>query len=230
MRTSAITAALLALSISGTVNANDDFDALLADLSFGDAAMAMEPTGESLTVVQEETLQDLMPLPSGFVMPGMLESTPESKPGNGISVSPDVDVANTAEPAVPQVALMDPIPVRAPGGTIDFEDAFTIQESGKTTAAMVSHLHGSHMASGDCGGCNDFGHGAVCRPRNPVHLPSSTLYQYFRSHPCYTNVWDGYGIYCGSHHKHLHGECDCFKNKGHGCCGNQEKCDAAGCR
>lgn len=222
MRTSAITAAILALSISGTVNANDDFSALLADLSFGDAPTAAEPTRESLTVVQEETLQDLMPLPSGFVMPGMLESTTD--------VSQDVAERNSVEQPAPQVALMDPIPTRVPVGAIDFQEAFKIQDSTNNTATMVSHLHGSNIETGDCGGCSDYGHGAVCRPRNPVHLPSSTLHQYFRSHPCYTNVWDGYGIYCGSHHKHLHGECDCFKNKGHGCCDNQGKCDATGCR
>jgi hypothetical protein len=214
MRTSAITAAALVLSImSGAVNANDDFSALLADLSFGDAPAVIEPTGESLTVVQEETLQDLMPLPGGLSMPGMLESTPDEQPSAAVAVN---------QPA-PQVALMDPVPATVPMSKIDLDAAFAIQETASVPAQSVGHLmHANECESGACGG---YEAEAYCRPRGMVNLPSSTFHQYFRSHPCYTNVWDGYGIYCGPHHKHLHGECDCFKKSGCGACGGHGQCD-----
>jgi len=134
-----------------------------------------------------------------------------------------------ASPPAPKVALMDPIPAKSPEGAVDLEAAFTLQESVATPAASVGHVlhHGNQCETG-------FEMGTVCRPRGMVRLPSSTFHQYFRSHPCYTNVWDGYGIYCGCHHKHLHGECDCFKQKGHGCgscagnCDGHAKCDGCG--
>lgn len=219
MRTSAITAAVLALSVTaGALYANDDFSALLADLSFGDAPTLDSPPGESLTVVQEQTLQDLEPVPVGLMMPGMLESTPHvgSNPG-----PQDSDLAAIQSP-VPQVALMDPVPTQVQTPVIDFDAAFVLQEVPPVPVRTVGH----HGNQGDCNDCGTQGMMVgVCRPRNPVQLPASTLYQYFRSHPCYTNVWDGYGINCGSHHKHLHGECDCFKNSGHGdCC--DSKCDS----
>jgi len=220
MRTSVITAAVLALSITAsTVNANDDFSALLADLSFGDAPTVNEPSTESLTVVQEETLQDLMPLPAGLSMPGMLESSP----------APEAAVATEAErvaqPA-PQVALMDPVPDSVPMATIDLDAAISLQETASVPVQSVGHLmHGRECESCACVGCETE---AYCRPRGVVNLPSSTFHQYFRSHPCYTNVWDGYGIYCGPHHKHLHGECDCFKHSGCGACDTHGKCDGCG--
>ena len=214
MRTSPITAAALALSImGGTVNANDDFSALLADLSFGDTQSVNEPAGESLTIVQEETLQDLMPLPGGMSWPGMLESTPDDQPSATVAA---------AQPA-PLVALMDPVPATVPAATIDLDAAFALQETASVTAQSVGHLtHANQCESGACGGRETE---AYCRPRGMVNLPSSTFHQYFRSHPCYTNVWDGYGIHCGPHHKHLHGECDCFKQSGSGTCGGHGQCD-----
>ena len=223
MRTPAITAAILALSITGTVNASDDFAALLADLSFGDVptevSVENEPAEESLTVVQEETLQDLMPMPTGLTMPGMLESSPESS-------TEEVARDEPAVQPVPQVALMDPIPANVPVETIDFAAAFALEAPAATPATSVGHpLLGGNCDSGHCGGDMGFGHGRICRPRTPVRLPSSCFHQYWRSHPCYTNVWDGYGIYCGSHHKHLHGECDCFNKSGHGICNGGANCD-----
>ena len=223
MRTSAITAAILALSITGTVNASDDFAALLADLSFGDVptdvSVENEPVEESLTVVQEETLQDLMPMTTGLTMPGMLESSPEASSEKVARVEP-------AEQPGPQVALMDPIPADVPVKTIDFAAAFALEAPAETPATSVGHpLLGGNCDSGHCGGDMGFDHGRICRPRTPVRLPSSCFHQYWRSHPCYTNVWDGYGIYCGSHHKHLHGECDCFNKSGHGICNGGTNCD-----
>ncbi|MDA8744201.1 hypothetical protein N9N28_06165 [Rubripirellula amarantea] len=78
----------------------------------------------------------------------------------------------------------------------------------------------------------------VCMPRREVNLPQSSLREYFRSNRCYTNVWDGYSQECGSHHKHIHGTCDCHIKKdrksclGGGGCGEilpAQPCGQAGC-
>ncbi len=219
MRTSAITAAVLALSImAGTVNANDDFSALLADLSFGDAPSLSEPSTESLTVVQEETLQDLMPLPAGMSMPGMLESTPTApecrcrrRHASARSSSRADGSRSCFGSSVRRLTWMPPLQSRKPRPY--------------PPRRLAICMHGNNCETGACGGYETT---AYCRPRGMVNLPSSTFHQYFRSHPCYTNVWDGYGIYCGSHHKHLHGECDCFKQSGCGACDGHGKCDGCG--
>ena len=73
MRTSAFSAAILTLAtFASSVSANDDFSALLADLSFGDAPSLSEP----LAVAEEDTVADLKPVPTGITMPGMVEMTP----------------------------------------------------------------------------------------------------------------------------------------------------------
>ncbi len=223
MRTSAITATVLALStLTGVAIANDDFSALLADLSFGDAPSLNQPANESLSVVKEETLKELEPVPAGMLMPGMIEAAPAEAPTLAmptVEEKPEI-VDLFADLPEPQVALMDPVPATEPASdSIDMEAAFALQESAATPAKSVGHLRAlSHGC--ETGHCDS---GVQCRPRQPVRLPTSSFYQYWNSHPCYTNVWDGYGIYCGCHHKHLHGECDCFKNKG---CGTCDNCDS----
>lgn len=181
------------------------------------------PAEESLTVVQEETLQDLLPLPAGMSMPGMLESAP----GPAAVFTPAgpqvVAQESSAEQPAPQVALMDPIAAPVPVQRIDLDAAFALQDVAATSAKTVGHHYSNGCETGDCGVS---GHEVYCRPRGTVNLPSSTLREYFRSHPCYTNVWDGYGVHCGPHHKHLHGECDCFKHSGHGNCDCHGNCDS----
>jgi hypothetical protein len=233
MRKSALSAAILALSIAVPLYAHDDFDALLADLSFGEVTPQNGPAKESLKVIEDETLRDLFPMPAGMSTPGMLESSPD--PESVVSSASTIAREPQVMPApAPQVALMDPIVNEVPVKTIDFGTAFTLDSGLSAPVTTVGHHPQQACETGDCasGNCGDGYHHAgsgVCRPRGTVNLPSSTLYEYFRSHPCYTNVWDGYGIYCGSHHKHLHGECDCFKNSGRGC-SNGKNCDTCGSR
>jgi hypothetical protein len=140
--------------------------------------------------------------------------------------------------SAPQVALQDPIPTSIPesSGEINLDAAFALQEIQAAKTDVSSRAVGHPINSCDVQSCDsEF----TCTPHVKPILPSSSLYQYFRSDKCYTHVWDGYRRNCGANHKHLHGECDCFtkssKGKscnsvlGHGCdrngCGS---CDA-GC-
>ena len=198
MRQLAFTASVVALAtLANSASATDDFAALLADLSFGDA-----PTlEESLEKVEEVKVAELKPAPTGFNMPEMVESAPS------VELVP-------AEPAkAPQVALQDPIPESTPL-QIDLEAAFALQDAGLSEPSVPAQTVGFEQASCLGDSCDT---GIVCRPHVPPCLPSSTLSQYFRSHPCYSNVWDGYQSNCGPHHKHLHGECGCFNGKHSGC-------------
>ncbi|MGI9472383.1 MAG: hypothetical protein ACR2NZ_12660 [Rubripirellula sp.] len=202
MRTSAFTASVFALAtLANSVSANDDFSALLADLSFGDAPTLEEP----LAQVQEIKVAELKPVPTGFSMPEMVEGTP---PAQVVSAKP---------PAAPQVALQDPIPESKPTPQIDLEAAFALQDPGFTEPSLQAQTVGFGQSSCLGDSCD---HGVVCRPHMRPNLPTSTFLQYFRSHPCYSNVWDGYRYECGPHHKHLHGECNCLNGSctGHGNC------------
>lgn len=209
MRTSALSVAILA---AATVTANlsiaDDFSALLADLSFGDAPSIDQPLSVAKTTAPEELkdvegakpLAQVKPVPEiGFSMPGMIES----------------EDPKVAEP--PQVALKDPIPATQPeaSANVDFDAIFALQDIKAAQTDIPTQAVGHHQNHYD----HNFGCDATfnCRPHVKPALPSSTFYQYFRSNPCYTNVWDGYRYRCGDHHKHLHGECDCFKDSKHGC-------------
>jgi hypothetical protein len=238
MRTSAIAAALVALfTLANLLSAEDDFSALLADLSFGDSPTLSEPENSPLTVTDNQPAPSFQPAPTGMLMPGMADTKPISEPTPEPAVAPEVE-------ATPRVALQDPVPAVTAEipDQVDLDAAFALQamQSANTTipSQVVGHVHSGCAQSGcdghdQCGcgygGCGNGGCGhndteVVCRPRNPVNLPHSSLRQYFRSNPCYTNVWDGYRQHCGDHHKHLHGECDCFKQKSRGgACGCQSQ-------
>jgi hypothetical protein len=162
----------------------------------------------------------------------MLESNSEPQAATSSEPAQAIEREQSSEQMpVPQVALMEPIPSNTPMTTIDFGSVFEVERTSTAPVKTVGH-HPHHQAceTGDCGAGHFDAGASICRPRGTVNLPSSSFYEYFRSHPCYTNVWDGYGINCGSHHQHLHGECDCFKNSGHGKCSGGSGCDACGGR
>ncbi len=225
MRTSAFTAAILTLStIATSVSANEDFSALLADLSFGDAPTLNEP----LAVAEEDTIANLKPVPTGITMPEMVESTPSSSSQHPRMTRPSPQPCRKRKRRLRSLCKIL-FPRRRP--TFRNRSTLTpplhLQDVQPTVTAVpsqaVSHIFDSCTSEG----CDA---GIVCRPRTTPNLPKSTLLQYFRSNACYTNVWDGYNQDCGSHHKHLHGECDCFNKSGkHGCGhGGCESCDS-GC-
>lgn len=210
MRISNFTATILTVvALSTPAAADDDFSALLADLSFGDAPSL----NQSLAVAESKTAESLQPVPTGMVMPEMVEAAPqEEKP---------------APQSPSKVALQDPVPapISVSSDPIDLEAAFAMQDlQSDVPAQTVGHLFGI----GDDENCDEC---ITCTPRQKVRLPSSTLREYFRSSTCYTNVWDGYTTRCPSSMSHLRGECDCFKEKKKFGChlGSGNSCDRGGC-
>lgn len=220
MRKISMTGAALALVLTASsVSAKNDFEALLGDLTFGEA-----PT-ENLTldVAAQNAAETLKPAPAksrGFTLPDALETKLE--PANE-----------------PIVALKDPIPATQPAQidtpSVDFETMFKQQDAtdsalaSEVTPVLVGHkLHARDVECCDTESCDDV---IVCRPREVPSLPTSTILEYFRSNTCHTHIWDGYEQecrqYCGDHHKHIHGECDCFNKKGKGfSCHSRRNCDA----
>jgi hypothetical protein len=207
MRTSAFATAILALTIlPACVVAEDDFSALLADLSFGNTPSLGQTAKESLTPASEAPVTDLQPAPEGLVMPQIKTNDPPLAPQR---------IALQDVQAPPRVALQPPIAsgTPAPQGQAELDAAIALDALRSPTTAVSAQAAG-HVATACESEACDMEPEITCRPWNPVRLPSSSLAQYFRSNPCYTNVWDGYQRHCGSSHKHLHGECDCFKNDG----------------
>lgn len=217
MRTTAFTLAFLTVaSVAFQVNAQDDFSALLADLSFSDLPELSEP----LEVAVSEPAESLKPAPE-LVMPANKPVESKAVPSKAV--------------AAPQVALQDPIPVTQPEPVdvqIDMEAAFALQEIGGSApvaAQSVGHLlHRQNSQACDCANENIM----TCTPHVKPSLPSSTLYQYFRSNKCHTNVWDGYRQPCGAARRHVDGRCDCFSKGQIGCstgqCSDCVSCDG-GC-
>ncbi|QDT02458.1 hypothetical protein K227x_08350 [Rubripirellula lacrimiformis] len=242
MRFSAHALALAALAIFANVSsAKNDFDALLADLSFGgtpspsiaapqdfssayDQGLSLSgPAGLSLAA--NDAMMELRPVPDGLTMP---------------ETGPAQARASLQDP----IATVDPQAAKNAAERVDLNAAFALQEMnspGKhvpTYAVGFGHQHGAAgcdgcgCASGACdqisscgngacghascgqGGCG-MGHQAArpCVPRTAPNLPTSSLRQYFMSQKCNTNVWDGYQRPCPACHKHTHGTCDCFKNR-----------------
>lgn len=225
MRRSAFSLAAVALAFTTSVASADDFSALLADLSFGDEPALNAP----MSVAASKSTDELKPAPTGFVLPE-LDSVPSS------------------------VSLQDPVPVATiDSDQVDLDAAFSVQEmesAGDSVPAQSVGFpnHGCAAGQTDCAaghaGCAsdqascDCESVTICRPRTQAVLPSSTLYQYFRSNKCYTNVWDGYRHECPKCHSHIHGECDCFskkRNHGNDCgvilpapaCNDCRRCDSS---
>jgi hypothetical protein len=195
MYKSTIAWAILATVLTQAARA-DDFSALLADLSFGDAAAqrlqpAHEPEQHFRSVQSDLTMPDL-DLPPVSLRPQASLQQP-------ISTSPPSPATTTTSEQ------------------IDLDAAFAAQESraGVRSQTVGHQFHGSgQQYHGNCpGGCAD---DMACTPHTAPNLPSSTFYQYFRSNKCNSHVWDGYRQPCRSSNAHLNGSCDCF-NKCRSC-------------
>lgn len=202
MRNHAIKATLLAFLFSvGTGYAENVTDAFLNDLSFGAAPETDESSEESLSVLREGQMGLLTPVVDSSVVFDVRDD-------RGV-----VSVLTPRDQAVielaPRVELMKPLPTPVPR-IVPTQTKTVLSESLESvTASVVGYRH-NHNDCVEAPAVEQYE--VYCRPRESVQLPTSSLYEYFRSHPCYTNVWEGYGIHCGSHHKHLHGECECFQN------------------
>jgi hypothetical protein len=205
MRTSAFAVAIVvAANLVSSVSAEDDFSALLADLTFTDPPAAARP----LAAVPEETLQELRSVPAIQLPP----TVPSKIDVFEMLENGDLDTGLSG----PQVALQDPVPSQPPAAPlVDLDAVFALQAPPAELSGKVVG-HRLHPLSTDCQSCSQpsacVESGIVCRPRTAVQLPTSSLRQYFRSDPCYTNLWDGYHRKC-SHHEHIHGICDCFNQR-----------------
>lgn len=237
MRTSAVAVAIVVFStVVYSVNAEDDFSALLADLTFTDAPGVAEP----LSKAAAEPIEELKPVPE-FAMPA---TAPAMVDLSKILETADLENRDLEQPAeletemnvsAPRIALQDPVPNKQPaiskspsstGQHFDLNEAFALQAPSPAVPSRVVGHQGVQTSHSACGGCDQSvgcGNGMVCRPHSSVNLPTSTLLQYFRSNPCYTNVWDGYQRKC-VHHTHLHGTCDCFRRNCHDECGEVLEC------
>ncbi len=253
MRTITLSGTVCGLALAITsVSVGNDFDALLRDLSFGDA-----PAIEQSPAQLSQTQQSPAPSPSSAFnaeaddIAAIFEPTeaefamPVSKKIPAISASTALDALD--EPvATPQLEAVGP-----PQPKVNFNELFTSQDIAPTDAAvtpivpnvapmvdpipmpMVNPMAMAGPMAGSAGccdngcgprdGCNG---GLVCRPHVKPNLPSSTFLQYFRSNRCYSNVWDGYRQKCGLGHHHLHGTCDCYDPNREGCLGVKR----AGCQ
>jgi len=221
MRIQALTLLILATLVS-TATANDEIKRLLADLSFGDA-MTTSDAATSVTETAKSASQPVAPLSlekvamekaptvSNFAtLPAFSELVAA---GPGLQLPPE---------SAPKAVLKEPVPNAAPLTDTKVSQAAEVSSPKVAWVQPVETKSVGHRNHSSACAPHGYETGIVCRPRVSPRLPTSTFLQYFRGNPCYSNVWDGYRFDCGSHHSHLHGECDCFKGKNSGC----ESCDS----
>ncbi|MEO1615952.1 MAG: hypothetical protein AAFV88_08900 [Planctomycetota bacterium] len=171
------------ISVAGPAHAKYDFDALLADVTFGQEATAPPAAGAAGGLVGTDSAPLAMP---AAAPPAMSEQLP-------VPPAPAAAASPTANPhmngaAQPMAAPMQPM------------------------AAPSQPMHGmpSHVSAAPCGdGCSDCGSCASgkcggngclgeahCQPYMPPQLPTSTFYQYWRTNSCNVNVWNGFRNRC----------------------------------
>jgi len=241
MRIQALSVLILATLVS-SATANDEIKRLLADLSFGDAivddkadslSQRTKPASQPVAAPAMEKPAIGKPAIEKPVIEKPVIEKPvieASKPASSIAALPAFSELVAAGPGLqlppepepePKAVLAEPVPVTVPLMEIDLlkaadADLPSVVSIQPVETKSVGHRH--HNSA-----CEPYGYerGIVCMPRVSPNLPTSTFLQYFRGNPCYTNVWDGYRYDCGSHHAHIHGECDCFKRGNSGC----ESCD-----
>jgi hypothetical protein len=215
MRTQALTLLVL-VSLVNSASANDEINRLLADLSFGDTM-----TADSSSSVSEKSQTDPI-LAKTLEVEKVVSATKFSNlPAFSELIATEPGLVLPHEPA-PTAVLENPVPNVESLADVD---VLEVEAASPPKAVFVQpvetksigHRHHSQVCSPRV-----YETGVVCRPRVTPNLPTSTFLQYFRGNPCYSNAWDGYRYDCGSHHAHLHGECDCFKGKNAGC----DSCDS----
>ncbi|MCC9599570.1 hypothetical protein LOC67_03280 [Stieleria sp. JC731] len=214
-------AALVASSVLAGTQASarqTDFDALLAEVEFGDpsGAPAVPAVPQQAPAVEAGAQSAL-----GLELPA--EPLPE--------IPATAPVAETAAPVEASALTNVPAPIPAPAPIVDSVAAEPCQSCGDNYASACGCNNGCN------GGCklgnklsNRFQEGS-CMPYMPPQMPTSTFYQYWRSNACNTNVWDGYRNRCnGKIDMSIH------RDKAHGCdtcsgampanwCDLQQSCD-----
>jgi hypothetical protein len=218
--------------------AQNDFDLLLSELSFGEAQTppdepqpddgGAEATSQQTAGDRADDTPQAAPTESAAPAP-RTESTPQfgsvppappapaplrnrgaqsRRESQAPASPPESEPVQAARPLRFNGSPAIPEPVRVPEPEAEASRADVDFE-----AVFAGHA-GPHTdavlrGGGDCGGRCGTHHG-------PALPPPSTFLQYFRSQPCYAGVWAGYQheyqMRCQSR-EHLHGTCDCFKPK-----------------
>lgn len=154
------------VAVSGQVQAKNDFDALLADVSFGGVAAQVEEAASP-------SASDAGQLPTALVDP--VADAPMPMPETAADAIPAPAVVDL--PPAPADAPVDAISAAACGGQCG-------QQCGNSCGRSCG-LKGRKLIT----------HG-YCQPYTPPRLPTSTFYQYWRSNACNVNVWDGFRNHC----------------------------------
>lgn len=179
MRISNCRLALLAMvaalfTVSGNASADQNFNALLADVSFGQNAtspavkLTGKPTAPTPLVMPQVTGTEDLPVPPA----------PAAVAEPALQGAPAAPVAAASQPhAQPSPAAV------APGMPLHVSPAPYTDACSACNPCKKKHFE-------SC-----FGE-ARCQPYTPPQIPVSTFYQYWRTNSCNVNVWNGFRNRC----------------------------------
>ena len=228
-------ATVICFLVGFTQASADDFSALLAELSFG-ARPAAASAAPNLGVAPNRVAGVLRPAPNSFDLPGLPQASLQGPVARGQASSSasklNLGAASALQEMNRQSGNVSANSVghlfsrgRGHSGDCDTCDAPRIAKRPCATGCgeiLDAPGQCQSCAPGSCFGKHKEEVPSVCVPRQEVRLPSSTMYQYFRSNRCHTNVWAGYSQECGKNHQCLHGTCDCHSKKKPSCQGGCE--------
>ncbi|MEM0927545.1 MAG: hypothetical protein AAGJ83_15980, partial [Planctomycetota bacterium] len=168
----AMVAALFA--ISGNASADHDFNALLADVSFGQdattpaAKLTGKPTSTTALVMPQASAAEDLPVP----------------PAPSAVTAPVTENAPAAPMAAATQPHIHPAPAAvSPGMPLHVSPAPYTDACSQCNPCKKKHFE-------SC-----FGE-ARCQPYTTPQLPVSTFYQYWRTNACNVNVWNGFRNRC----------------------------------
>lgn len=201
------------ITMAGQTQADYDFDALLADVDFGQAAADVEeavtPSASDAVGIAAE------PLPAQPLTDATeLIATPATQ---AVEVPQEEAAQPLPAPPVSEDVAAQPIPEPVPAGS-------AAENCGQCASASCGQC--GQQCGAKCGklcklGERQWYHEGFCQPYTPPQLPTSTFYQYWRSSPCNVNVWNGFKNRC-----HPHIDLSLHGNKS---CGNHGGCASGGC-
>ncbi len=218
--------AVSCLMLAGTVSADIDFNALLAQLPSLDG----EDQGllEADQIAAEDASADspsdqLAPLDTEPELAAEALAPPDADQPQGRTLGGPPAEVNPIPSIVPQITTpplseitpysileAEPVPGTAEA-SIDFQQMFEAQNRQPTDVAMGQDCYQATA-------CDGAGAQPYCQPyRRPSLPPPATLESMYRCPPCYRDLWAGYGAErqraCEKGHQHIHNRCDCFKSK-----------------
>jgi hypothetical protein len=203
------------VGIAGPVAAKNDFDALLAEITFDAPQTGLQLPGGDAPAEAEST----PPVAEAATPPADSPlSLPADKAESWVTSQAEPETADAADPApltdaapplaeatapvagVPEEASQTaPVPTQPVVPTRPVPTQPVPAEGGVIVHGSVpghAVAHGGDGSCSTCGPAGHRGHGAFCQPYVPPRLPSSTFYQYWRTNACNVNVWDGFRNRC----------------------------------